>query len=88
MKIVVDNSGIRLDKFLADNTDYSREHILKMIKSESIKVNDKLEKPSYKVELNDEIDIDESFTITSDKYELYSLNSLILGISFKSIKLL
>ena len=66
MKIVVDNSGIRLDKFLADNTDYSREHILKMIKSESIKVNNKLEKPSYKVELNDEIDIDESFTITSD----------------------
>ena len=61
MKIIVNEEGIRLDKYLADNTDYSREHILKMIKSDFIKVNNKIEKPSYKVEANDEIDIDESF---------------------------
>ena len=66
MKIIVNEEGIRLDKYLADNTDYSREHILKMIKSDFIKVNNKIEKPSYKVEANDEIDIDESFKETSD----------------------
>lgn len=66
MKIISNDEGIRLDKYLADNTEYSREHILKMIKSDFIKVNGKLEKPSYKVEINDEIDIDESFKETSD----------------------
>ena len=67
MKIIVtENEGIRIDKYLAESTDYSREHILKMIKSDFIKVNGKVEKPSYKVELNDEIDIDESFKETSD----------------------
>lgn len=66
MKIVVEEDGLRLDKYLAECTDYSREHILKMIKSDYIKVNGKIEKPSYKVEVNDEIEIDESFKITSD----------------------
>lgn len=66
MKIVCDSEGVRLDKYLADNTDYSREHILKMIKSDYIKVNGKIEKPSYKIEANDEIEIDESFNEISD----------------------
>ena len=30
MKIVCNDEDIRLDKYLADNTDYSREYILKM----------------------------------------------------------
>ena len=66
MKIVSKEEGIRLDKYLSLNTDYSREHILKMIKSDFIKVNGKVEKPSYKVLIDDEIEIDESFKITSD----------------------
>ena len=66
MKLVVKEEGLRLDKYLADNTDYSREHILKMIKSNYVKVNNHIEKPSYKVQANDEIEIDESFKITSD----------------------
>ena len=66
MRIIVDSEGIRLDKYIADNTEYSREYILKMIKSGFIKVNGKIEKPSYKVDLNDEIEIDESFKVTSD----------------------
>lgn len=66
MRIIANEEGIRLDKYLADSTDYSREHILKMIKSDFIKVNNKIEKPSYKVQVDDEIDIDESFRETSD----------------------
>lgn len=66
MKIVCENSGIRLDKYLSENTDYSREYILKMIKSGFIKVNNKLEKPSYCVNINDEINIDETFKIESE----------------------
>ena len=66
MKVVCNESGIRIDKFLADNTDYSRERILKMIKQGFVKVNNDNVKPSYKVEIDDEINIDESFTIESD----------------------
>lgn len=61
MKLVVDNSDIRIDKYISSNTDYSRELITKMINDGYILVNNKSIKPSYKVKLNDEIDIDESY---------------------------
>ena len=66
MKILVNNDGIRLDKFLADNTDYSRELVSKMIEAGFVLVNDETKKGSYKVKLNDEIDLDESFKIDTD----------------------
>lgn len=66
MKIVCNDREVRIDKYLANNTDYSREHLLKMIKSGYVKVNGKIEKPSYKVNLNDEIELDDSFKETSD----------------------
>ena len=66
MIIICESEGVRLDKYLADNANYSREHILKMIKSNYVLVNGKIEKPSYKVNINDEINIDESFKITTD----------------------
>ena len=61
MKIVVEQDQIRLDKYLADNTDYSRSLILKMIKDNYILVNNKVEKPSYLVCDNDEIEIKDGF---------------------------
>ena len=61
MKIKSIENDVRLDKYLALKTDYSREHILKMIRSGFVKVNNKEEKPSYKVQVDDLIDIDESF---------------------------
>ncbi len=50
--------NLRIDKALASiKTDYSRSYILKCIEDEKILVNDKVVKPSYKLELNDEITI-------------------------------
>ena len=67
MKIIVNNEiGERLDKYIASKTDYSRSLITKMIENGFILVNDDIKKLSYKVRENDEIDIDESFTIETD----------------------
>ena len=61
MKIVVKENNIRLDKFLADNTDYSRSLIIKMIKDDYVFVNKRKEKPSYLVNIDDEIEIKDGF---------------------------
>lgn len=61
MKIEVTNANERLDKYLANNTDYTRSLIEKMLSSQYITVNGVLEKPSYKVRLGDIINIKEGF---------------------------
>ena len=61
MKIVVEKNQIRLDKYLADNTEYSRSLILKMIKDGYILVNKKVEKPSFLVSIGDEIEIKDGY---------------------------
>ena len=61
MKIKVEIDNIRLDKFLADNTEYSRSLILKMLKDGYILVNGNVEKPSYKVNIDDVIEIKDGF---------------------------
>lgn len=66
MKLVVNNEDIRIDKYISENTDYSRELITKMIKEGFILVNGKTIKPSYKVKLEDTILIDETYKIDSD----------------------
>ena len=66
MKIEVNVEDIRVDKYLSDNTDYSRELITKMIKDKYILVNDKEIKPSYKVKMNDIITIIDSYKIEDD----------------------
>ena len=66
MKLVVDKENIRIDKYLSDNLDYSRELITKMLKGNFILVNDKQVKPSYKTKLEDIIIIDESYKIEQD----------------------
>ena len=63
MKIKVEIDNVRLDKFLADNTEYSRSLILKMLKDGYILVNGNVEKPSYKVNIDDEIEIKDGFII-------------------------
>lgn len=57
MKLKSTVNDIRLDKFLSENTDYSRSLIAKMIDNELILVNNMLAKVSYKVKENDEIEI-------------------------------
>ncbi|MCL0100834.1 RluA family pseudouridine synthase [Peptococcaceae bacterium] len=49
-------AGARIDKFLALHLeDFTRTHIQKLIDEGAVKVNDKIPKPSYKVQAGDEI---------------------------------
>ena len=61
MEIKVNESDVRIDKYLASVTDYSRETITKMIEESYILVNYKFIKPSYKVKENDSILIKDGF---------------------------
>lgn len=66
MKIIVTENQERLDKYLANNTEHSRSTIIKMLDNGFIKVNGKLEKASYKVRVNDCIDIEDGFIEETD----------------------
>ena len=66
MLITVTEENIRLDKYLANNTEYSRSTIMKMLDSDYILVNGKKEKPSYKVKENDNIEIIDGFKEETD----------------------
>lgn len=59
MQIVSDTENVRIDKYLSDNTEYSREFIGKLIKNNLVTINGKSIKASKKLELNDEIIIKE-----------------------------
>lgn len=54
---VVENEGLRLDKYLIDKLSLSRSKIKKLIDSNMILVNDKCQKSSYILKLDDKIDI-------------------------------
>ena len=56
---VSDNENLRIDKYLMNNTDYSRSKIHKLVDEGYILVNGKEIKPSYNVHLNDLITIDD-----------------------------
>lgn len=66
MKLIVNSSDERLDKYIASNSEFSRELITKMIKDGFVLVNETLVKPSYKVKENDEITIDETYKIDTE----------------------
>ena len=66
MKIVVENQSDRLDKYLANNTDYSRSLISKMLNDGFILVNGKKEKNSFKVKDGDIIEIKDGFKEETD----------------------
>lgn len=56
---ITDNNNIRIDIFLANNTDYSRSKIVKNIKNGNILVNNKEVKNSYILKQDDIITINE-----------------------------
>ena len=64
--MIVDVNDERVDKYLADNIDYSRNLILNLIKNGDILVNGSKIKPSYKVKCGDEITINNVKTDTKD----------------------
>ena len=61
MKVIVDVSGERLDKYLANKTEYTRSKIEEMIDKDLITVNGKKAKASYKVEINDIIEYPDDY---------------------------
>lgn len=66
MKITVKEANERLDKYLANNTDYTRSIISKMLDEEYITVNETKEKASYKVRIGDVINIKEGYVSIPD----------------------
>jgi len=71
---VLDNVGIRLDKYLMDLLDVSRNKAQKLIDNGNILVNGSVSKSSYLVKLNDEIEVlsmdDEEIDILPEKIDL------------------
>lgn len=67
--------NIRVDKYISDEfEEIPREKIKDFIKDKKIKVNNKSIKPSYKLELDDEIDIDdELFEVPEIKAEAMNI---------------
>lgn len=57
MIVEINDSGKRIDKYLNENTEYTRSKIQKMIENGNILVNDVKVKDSYKVKENDYITI-------------------------------
>lgn len=65
MTIKVMENKIRLDKYLAEQTEYSRSQIAKMIEEECILVNGKKEKESYLVKEGDNIEFIKELEFTT-----------------------
>ncbi len=63
MEITVEeNNNIRIDKYLSENTTYSRTKIIELIKNHEVLVNKKIIKPSYIVSPGDKITLNPSIT--------------------------
>lgn len=60
MEVLAEES-VRIDKYLSEKTEYSRNTIQKMIENNYIKVNGKSTKANYILKDNDLINIDESY---------------------------
>lgn len=62
MQIVVKEEGsIRLDKFLSEKTNFTRNFIEHMIADNKVLVNDEVKKSSYKIKLDDVIFVPEDY---------------------------
>ena len=59
IKVDDSNVGKRIDAFLAENTEYSRTNIQRLLNENKIQINGKKAKASYKVQKDDEITIEE-----------------------------
>ena len=59
IKVDDSNVGKRIDAFLAENTEYSRTNIQRLLDENKIQINGKKAKASYKVQKDDEITIEE-----------------------------
>ena len=74
MKIEVNKENIRIDKYLSENTEYSRSKIQKLIEQNNILVNNKEITNNYKTKLNDIITIEEQEEIITNEKEKMDLD--------------
>ena len=65
-EVIVEESDIRLDSYLASHLDISRSKIKKLLDEDKILVNEKLVKASYKVNINDVIKINDELDFNID----------------------
>ena len=73
MELIVKDNGIRIDKYLMNETEMSRSKIQKYIEAGNILVNDREVKTSYSVKMDDVItieDIDEEIDIVAEDIPL------------------
>lgn len=68
---VIEDSDLRIDKYLLDKLDISRSKIQKLILNDKIKVNNSSVKASYVVKTDDEITIDDDY---NERIEIKSEN--------------
>lgn len=72
--MVIDNDGIRLDKYLMDRLGISRSKAQKLIDNKNILVNGNPSKSSYTVKLNDNIEVlsieDETYDVEAENIPL------------------
>ena len=59
MELKVEEDGIRIDKYIADNTELTRTAVQRMLENGLITVNDKIVKDSYRVQKEDVILIEQ-----------------------------
>lgn len=59
MRVVVSKTGERLDSYLAEELGMSRTKVQKLIKNNLVLVNDEIESSSYKVQISDEIEVED-----------------------------
>ena len=61
MELLVEEGNLRIDKYLATNTEYSRSLIAKMVENEYVLVNGKKTKNNYILKTGDKIEIKDGF---------------------------
>ena len=74
MIIEINDIGKRIDKYLGENTEYTRSKIQKMIENENVLVNGKKVKASYTLKENDNVEVTEYIEVTDILPENISLD--------------
>ena len=69
MKLEVNSEGVRLDSYIASNSDLSRSRVSKLISDNKVLVNGKDKNASYKVKLGDVIEVSLDEEINLDNLE-------------------
>ena len=84
--MIVEEENIRIDKYLSDNTKYSRTTINHMLDEDYILVNDKHVKPSYLLKKGDVISIKEGYIKGYDIIEDGAFKTIRIALKYGADK--